>query len=92
MSKESREAKNQMFIQLLERFKQNNICHYHKFTGSHFRVWTLDRTIDFYLSGMKWHHIETGERGEFDKIEEFICFFDDTYDFLTLSKITQAIE
>lgn len=71
MSKKSREAKNVMFIQLLENYQKTNVCHFTKFTSSHFRVWTPTQTIDFYLSGMKYHDINKQIRGDFDKLTDF---------------------
>ena len=71
MSKHNREAKNEIFVQLLNEYFIFHKGTYRKFTGSHYRVYTLNSTVDFFLSGMRYHNIKTGVRGNLAALDKF---------------------
>jgi hypothetical protein len=71
MSKINKKAKQELFIQLLTNYKTNNVITWHHFQHGQFRVFTPNKTIDFFLSGMRWHNIKDNTRGDVSSLQDF---------------------
>jgi len=71
MSKINKKAKQELFVQLLTNYKTNNVITWHHFQHCHFRVFTPNKTVDFFLSGMRWHDINKNTRGDVSSLQEF---------------------
>ena len=71
MSKINKKAKQEMFIQLLTNYKTNNVITWHHFQHGHFRVFTPNMTIDFYINSLRWHDIKKNLRGDLLNLQDF---------------------
>lgn len=71
MSKINKKAKQELFIQLLNNYKKDNVMTYYHFQHGHFRVFTPNKTIDFFISGMRWHDINKNTRGDVSSLQDF---------------------
>lgn len=74
MSKINRQKKQELFIQLLDNHKKDNVMTYHHFQHGHFRVYTPNKTTDFFISGMRYHNLNDNVRGDLSKLENFVEF------------------
>jgi hypothetical protein len=71
MNKVSNKAKRELFSQMLDKYKENNVMTWHNFQNAHFRVFTPNKTIDFYINSMRWHDIRNNLRGDLTTLQDF---------------------
>jgi hypothetical protein len=71
MNKVSNKAKRELFAQMLNKYKENNVMTWTNFQNAHFRVFTPQKTIDFYINSLRWHDINKNLRGDLTSLEDF---------------------
>jgi len=71
MSKITNRAKRELFSQMLDKYKENNVMSWHNFQNAHFRVFTPNKTIDFYINSLRWHDIRNNLRGDLTSLQDF---------------------
>lgn len=71
MSKVSNKAKQELFSQMLNKYKENNVMTWRHFQNAHFRVFTPTKTIDFYINSLRWHDIKLNLRGDLLNLQDF---------------------
>jgi len=73
MNKVSNKAKRELFVQMLDKYKENNVMSWTNFQNAHFRVFTPNKTIDFYINSLRWHDIKKNLRGDLLTLQDFEC-------------------
>jgi len=71
MNKVSNKAKRELFAQMLNKYKENNVMSWTNFQNAHFRVFTPNKTIDFYINRLRWHDIKKNLRGDLTTLQDF---------------------
>ena len=71
MNKVSNKAKRELFGQMLDKYKENNVMSWTNFQNAHFRVFTPDKTIDFYINSLRWHDIKKNLHGDLTTLQDF---------------------
>jgi hypothetical protein len=77
MNKVSNKAKRELFGQMLNKYKENNVMTWTNFQNAHFRVFTPNKTIDFYINSMRWHDIRNNLRGDLITLQDFTSFIEE---------------
>lgn len=71
MSRTTNKAKQELFGQMLDKYKENNVITWRHFQNAHFRVLTPNKTIDFYINSLRWHDIQKNLRGDLISLQDF---------------------